>query len=354
MIRILLAMIMQLIFVAPGFAQLSHRPLILLKQLGCYFCALPVYSLSIYSDGRVVYEGEKFVAIKGSREAKISPDEVQRLSEKFLKADFFSMQDSYSCDGQEAKSVRYCIVDATPVKFISFFFEGKLKTVEDFAAPPARLVELERDIEVTVYSHQWVHAVDDLKDNGNVMWDAQMGGKRGFTNLMQVSAIDSVPSIRQLLGAGANLNAQDESGWTSLMVASALCNAGAVNTLLEAGAPPDIHDSNGDTALIGVAAIRYPCKEQPAIFRVLVAKGADINAINSEGQTALIWAARCGNPDAVRVLIEAGAQINLRDKSGLSALDYAKTNLRNRGPSAWHKEAKEIIHILESGSTSSR
>jgi ankyrin repeat protein len=54
-----------------------------------------------------------------------------------------------------------------------------------------------------------------------------------------------------------------------------------------------------------------------------LSEGADINAKNNRGYTALIVAAWYDNIDAVKILIDAGADINARSQQGLTALMVA-------------------------------
>ena len=50
---------------------------------------------------------------------------------------------------------------------------------------------------------------------------------------------------------------------------------------------------------------------QPDLLRVLLDRGADLNAREKwYGETALIWAAAENHPDAVRVLLDRGADVN--------------------------------------------
>lgn len=52
----------------------------------------------------------------------------------------------------------------------------------------------------------------------------------------------------------------------------------------------------------------------------LIAKGADVNARNSYGWTALSHAARAGNTELVKLLLAHGADANARDQSGWTPL----------------------------------
>ena len=58
-------------------------------------------------------------------------------------------------------------------------------------------------------------------------------------------------------------------------------------------------------------------------LRALLAAGADVNAANKSGQTALMVAAVMGHGEIVVSLIEAGADPHLRDRLGLTALEWA-------------------------------
>ena len=66
----------------------------------------------------------------------------------------------------------------------------------------------------------------------------------------------------------------------------------------------------------------------PTSVRVLLSRGADINATNENGQTALIVAAQHGEVECLRLLLEAGANRTLKDNRGKIALDYASDHLK--------------------------
>ena len=66
------------------------------------------------------------------------------------------------------------------------------------------------------------------------------------------------------------------------------------------------------------------------IIKLLLAKGAQINARNKVGGTPLMWAAVYGNDDAVKELLKAGADKSLKDEDGKTARDWAIKNNRTR------------------------
>jgi ankyrin repeat protein len=55
----------------------------------------------------------------------------------------------------------------------------------------------------------------------------------------------------------------------------------------------------------------------------LIDLGANVNAVNLEGESALFFAARSGNGDTVATLLDAGANVNAVDNKGRTPLDAA-------------------------------
>ena len=56
---------------------------------------------------------------------------------------------------------------------------------------------------------------------------------------------------------------------------------------------------------------------------VLLAAGADVNALDAEGVSALMAASAFGHRELVELLLAAGADVNLKDSAGRSALSRA-------------------------------
>lgn len=60
-----------------------------------------------------------------------------------------------------------------------------------------------------------------------------------------------------------------------------------------------------------------------AAVQLLVERGADVNAANSRGMTAMHYAARTGNDAAVQLLADRGAKLDVRDRLGRTPQELA-------------------------------
>ncbi|MFC2068385.1 DUF6438 domain-containing protein [Chloroflexota bacterium] len=121
---------------------------ITLERTAC-FGTCPVYKLTIYGDGRVIYEGMRFVKVEGTATTSISEDKIKQLIAEFQKIDYFSLKDSY--EERNATDM--------PSAFTSLTVDGKTKATRhyhgDFNAPK-KLTELENKIDQIVFSDQWI------------------------------------------------------------------------------------------------------------------------------------------------------------------------------------------------------
>ncbi len=120
----------------------------------------------------------------------------------------------------------------------------------------------------------------------------------GATPLVLACAAGNVATARALLALGADPNLRDEQGRQALVLAARAGDAGLVAQLLEAGAKvAEGSTVDGRSALHVAAAAGYG-----RIASLLLARGADRNARDSQGLTPTDLAARYGNTGIIRSL----------------------------------------------------
>ena len=161
----------------------------------------------------------------------------------------------------------------------------------------------------------------------------------GTTALMLAAFFNHLDIVTILLDRRANVNATDGNGMTALMLAATHGNSDAVKALLDGGANIDAADYHGRTALNLVDSYEHPdmvstLKATAELMRVvrhgfldninaLLAKGANVNATDDYGRTALMLAVIRKSSDAVNALLDRGANIDAADKTGTTALMWA-------------------------------
>ncbi len=121
-------------------------------------------------------------------------------------------------------------------------------------------------------------------------------------------------AVKTLLKNSDAVNARDELGNTPLMAAAWIADAAVLEVLLKAGADVSATNKAGANALLYAATV-----EDKA--RLLVAGGASVKAQSALGNTALMLAARkVGNSRTVKLLLERGAEVNATNIFGATAL----------------------------------
>ena len=100
-------------------------------------------------------------------------------------------------------------------------------------------------------------------------------------------------------------------------------NTDLVRRLLDLGADPDLQVPIRRRNRIRNNLIRATLEDNLEIVELLLAAGADVNAKDVYGNTALIWASNKGNLDIVELLLASGANVNETNSSGYTALEYA-------------------------------
>ncbi|KAK3277203.1 hypothetical protein CYMTET_14777 [Cymbomonas tetramitiformis] len=111
-----------------------------------------------------------------------------------------------------------------------------------------------------------------------------------------------IDMVKQLIRKGAEKDAADKEGCTALT--RAWGHEDAAHALMEAGA--DVNVGTGRRPLHVAAE-----KGMIQMVKQLIRKGAEKDAEDKEGCTALTWAVRGRHEDVANALMEAGADVNV-------------------------------------------
>lgn len=137
-------------------------------------------------------------------------------------------------------------------------------------------------------------------------------------DLLRAAAAGNVFKVRDLLDAGANINARTPNGSTPLMGAVYYGFPQTAEMLISRGADVTIPNDQGATPLHQAA-----WSGLSHIAQLMVVYGADVDARTKDGITPMMWAAVQGQDALVKVLIQSGADINARSPQGQTARDFA-------------------------------
>lgn len=137
--------------------------------------------------------------------------------------------------------------------------------------------------------------------------------------------------VKALLEAGADPNLTNDRGWV-MPLTSAISSrqSEVVAALLEHRADPNQLDGNREPAFY--CAVKSTDETRLVYFRQMLDHGADLNAVNKDGQTALMMAAIFGNAGAMNLLLDRGADARRVDHERRSALDYVRRRMGESSP----------------------
>lgn len=109
--------------------------------------ACPDYSLIIHSDGKILYEGRRYVATKGKKQGRISTSHVKKLLAEFDRIGFSSLKDRYDAIATDGAVTKTFIMAA-----------GRSKQVANChpSRAPEGLYNLEKMIDEISNSKRWV------------------------------------------------------------------------------------------------------------------------------------------------------------------------------------------------------
>lgn len=142
----------------------------------------------------------------------------------------------------------------------------------------------------------------------------------------QAAGRGDIVTILSMLASGADPNwVHPKTGHTALYAACAADRVEMVRVLLQRGAEPNLRmdyrsplDGRYEQ---GIVALMYA--RSPEVVALLMESGADPNASDAEGTTALIRSASFGKKQVVLALLEAGADPARTNRQGTTARDAA-------------------------------
>ncbi|KAM0909683.1 hypothetical protein ACQ4PT_014663 [Festuca glaucescens] len=126
--------------------------------------------------------------------------------------------------------------------------------------------------------------------------------------------------VELLLSRGIDVDLDSARG-TPLQVAAMNKQHGTMKILLE-------HHANPNNAKISLTPLRWVIQDPvPSkslrCMKLLIKAGADVNFVDSNGFTTVIYAAKLGSPALMKCLLDAGANPNIPDEFGRMPIEYA-------------------------------
>lgn len=160
----------------------------------------------------------------------------------------------------------------------------------------------------------------------------QRGEDDGDPAPLGSGTLGSLQLIRELVTAGADINLRlttgrggpglyNTTGATPFLMASATADLAYMRLLVELGADPGVPNVDHCTPLmtvcgigVGAAAANEVAGEEPEVLETaqwLLSLGADVNAVDANGETAMHGAALKNLPKVVQFLADHGARVDV-------------------------------------------
>lgn len=133
--------------------------------------------------------------------------------------------------------------------------------------------------------------------------------------------VGDLAGLKRLLDAGADVNGRDELDQTPLIAAVSQDSLAGVTELLRRGASVASVDKAGWTPLHFATFFSTDTR----VMQALLDAGANVNARNDRGITALYFAAATGHEDQVKLLLSRGADQSIASNSGWTPLRVTRT-----------------------------
>ena len=161
-------------------------------------------------------------------------------------------------------------------------------------------------------------------------------------NFIDFAKQGNLEKVKECIANGADVNAKKYYGKTALKYASENGHFEIIKYLIANGADVNANNNYGETALNLAKTDEIKAYLEQAIkqkefndfisfvkqgdlekIRECLSNGVNINAVDSDGKTALMWACQKGHFEVAITLISSGTDINAKDKNGKTAINYS-------------------------------
>ena len=143
----------------------------------------------------------------------------------------------------------------------------------------------------------------------------------GNTVLSWAARSCNATAVRALLKRGAEFPQASRFGSTALHYAASARSPDCIRPLLEAGADPNVRNTRLLETPVHVATLRHDNPE--GFLAPLLEYGADVDAQDHEGSSALAFAVQANHARSLKFLLDHGADADVPDDSGISPIGIA-------------------------------
>ena len=158
--------------------------------------------------------------------------------------------------------------------------------------------------------------------------------------------ITEVPPVRRFVTVLGDLSWVDFTGQTAFLRAALSGDVTVMRLLLSKAADPAIPTNSKTTALMAAAGVNWVVAQTYTeskeslmeAVKLCLELGADVNAANDMGLTAVMGAANRGSGDILQFLVSKGARLDVKDKENRTPYNWAEgvflaTNAPQQKPS---------------------
>lgn len=171
-------------------------------------------------------------------------------------------------------------------------------------------------------------AIDEPNDGKMLLQEAKSAYNAGDINLAteklkqlearKIQGFESeIATLKEKIRIDSEFRATADKTQTPLMLEIIRGNEAGARDLIQRGSDVNAVDGNGSTALM------YALRKAPALVDPLIRSGANVNTRDKRGSTALHVTAETGNVPSTILLLAAGSELDVQDVDGATPLILA-------------------------------